>query len=49
MTPGLVALVRVGKLDAENLFQSDEPQRPESAKVDNKSVLPFGNIPEGSS
>lgn len=41
MTPGWVAWVRVGKLDAENLFQIDEPQRPDSAKVDTKPVLPF--------
>lgn len=45
MTPSRVTLVRGGKLEAKNLFQTDEPRRPESAKVDTKSVLPFGNIP----
>lgn len=45
MTPGCVAWVRVGKLDAENLFHIDELQRPESAKVDTKPVLPFEIIP----
>lgn len=45
-TTSHVASVRLWKLDAGNLFQNDEPQRPESAKVDTKqSVLPFGNIP----